>query len=182
MRARATPCAEGGAVRSCYADVVALATLIVEPLARDALTLAQCMAIDAGAFPFPSMLFERAALDPRARVWVARAEPGGRAIGVLGACVHGRELAIRGIAVAPEQRRTGAGRALLRAAIAAAPRLGARAVVLQVSTTNAAAIALYRGEGFVTRRRREAYYAQGIYPGTGDALEMALAVEGAGSS
>ena len=37
-------------------------------------------------------------------------------------------------------------------------------------------IALYRAEGFVGRRRRPAYYVAGIYPGTGDAIEMVLEV------
>ncbi len=148
----------------------------VEPLPRDVLTLAQCMAIDAGVFPFPSRLFERAAFDPAVRVWVARGEPAGRPVGVLASYLAGGELYVHGVAVDREHRRHGAGRALVRAAIAAAPRLGARAVVLQVSTTNTAAIALYGSEGFVARRRRPAYYASGIYPGSGDAIEMARAL------
>ena len=146
---------------------------VVEPLGRDALTLAQCMAIDAGVFPFPSRLFERAAFDPAIRIWLARGEPAGRPVGVLASYLTGGELYIHGVAVDREHRRHGAGRALLRAAIAAAPRLGARALVLQVSTTNAGAIALYKSEGFLPRRRRPAYYAAGIYPGSGDAIEMA---------
>ena len=151
-------------------------THVVEPLPRDALTLAQCMAIDAGVFPFPSRLFERAAFDPAVRVWVARGEPGGRPVGVLASYLTAGELYVHGVAVDREHRRHGAGRALVQAAVLAAPRLGARAVVLQVSTTNTAAIALYRGEGFDARRRRPAYYASGIYPGSGDAIEMARAV------
>jgi len=151
---------------------MAARTLLVEPLPRDALALAQCLAIDATVFPFPSMLFERASIDPAARVWIARAEPNGRVVGVLGAYLRDGVLLVHGLAVDPSHRRAGAGRALLRAAIAGARELRARALQLQVSTTNRAAIALYESEGFEVARVRPGYYAAGVYRGSGDALEM----------
>ena len=51
--------------------------------------------------------------------------------------------------VAPSKRRLGVGRALLDAAIAWARSVGARALVLDVTTGNTAAVQLYEGAGFV---------------------------------
>jgi ribosomal-protein-alanine N-acetyltransferase len=157
------------------APVTKASTLVIESLLErrlDALALAQCIAIDATVFPFPSMLFERAAIDPAAHVWVAREDADGRVIGVLGAYARQGLLHVHGLAVDPDHRRGGAGRGLLRAAIDGARRIGARALHLQVSTTNTAAIALYESEGFEAVRVRRAYYAAGVYRGSGDALEM----------
>ena len=50
--------------------------------------------------------------------------------------------------VAPTARRTGAGRALVRACVAEARTAGAVAVQLQTAPDNQAAQALYRAEGF----------------------------------
>ena len=53
------------------------------------------------------------------------------------------------IEVAPEARGRGLGRAVTRALIAEAVRLGARHVALQVEEDNAVARSLYASEGFV---------------------------------
>lgn len=55
---------------------------------------------------------------------------------------------LRGLAVHPDARRTGAGRALVRAAIDAARARGWVRLELQALATNEAAVALYRSEGF----------------------------------
>lgn len=55
---------------------------------------------------------------------------------------------IANVVTAPEARRRGIGRELMRMAIAEADRRGARTVVLQVRSSNAPAIALYRDLGF----------------------------------
>lgn len=55
---------------------------------------------------------------------------------------------IRGLAVAEEARGKGAGRALVRAAVAEARRRGARRITLRVLGHNTAARALYASEGF----------------------------------
>jgi [ribosomal protein S18]-alanine N-acetyltransferase len=69
------------------------------------------------------------------------------------------------IAVAPSVRRTGVAAALLSAAL---DSVAGRVVLLEVAEGNDAAIALYRGAGFVEISRRRGYY------GDGDALIMRL--------
>ena len=63
--------------------------------------------------------------------------------------------------VAAEARRAGLGRALLSAACEAARDYGAREMFLEAGEQNAAALALYRAQGFVEVGRRAAYYHHG---------------------
>nr|BFD85235.1 GNAT family N-acetyltransferase [Streptomyces sp. Xyl84] len=72
----------------------------------------------------------------------------------LAANAHVRQ--IRGLAVADAARGAGVGRALLRAAVEEARRLGARRISLRVLGPNTPARRLYESEGFVV---------EGIQPG-----------------
>jgi ribosomal-protein-alanine N-acetyltransferase len=150
--------------------------LIVEPMGPgDLVAFAQCLALDVTVFPYASI----PALAPGAEapaIWICRAGRGGEVAGFLAATREGPILEIHGLAVAPGRRRLGAGRALLGAARAGAEALGCLAVALQVSTANAAAIALYVGEGFVKVRRHSGYYRRGVNGDGGDAFAMMLPV------
>jgi [ribosomal protein S18]-alanine N-acetyltransferase len=75
------------------------------------------------------------------------------------------------LAVAAPARRQGVGRGLLRAAMGRAGQGGARAMFLEVSTTNRAALALYARAGFVEVGRRRGYYFGGTASST-DALVL----------
>lgn len=90
---------------------------------------------------------------------------------VLARAVAG-EAEILTLATLPGTRRRGVGRALVEAALDEGVARGAARMVLEVAVDNAAAIALYRGLGFVTVGRRKGYYAA---PGGGaiDASIMA---------
>jgi [ribosomal protein S18]-alanine N-acetyltransferase len=68
------------------------------------------------------------------------------------------EAEILTICTAPDQRRMGAGRCLLDAAIAAISEAGARRLFLEVAVDNTAAIALYLSFGFTEEGRRKGYY------------------------
>jgi [ribosomal protein S18]-alanine N-acetyltransferase len=68
------------------------------------------------------------------------------------------EAQVLNLTVAPKARRRGLARALLRRFLDDALRLGAEQCFLEVRLSNAAAIALYRAEGFVPVARRAAYY------------------------
>jgi ribosomal-protein-alanine N-acetyltransferase len=68
------------------------------------------------------------------------------------------EVEVLLVAVAKDARRCGAGTALVAAALADAARAGAVAAHLEVRASNAAAIALYAGLGFVAVGRRPRYY------------------------
>jgi [ribosomal protein S18]-alanine N-acetyltransferase len=69
------------------------------------------------------------------------------------------EAHIHNLAVAPENRRQGLGRLLLRLALEAASRQGARVVHLEVRAGNAPARALYRAAGFREVGQRAGYYS-----------------------
>lgn len=85
-------------------------------------------------------------------------ERAGEVVGSVLARVVADEAEILTIAVAPESRRRGHGRALLDAAIAAAAARGARTVWLEVRESNRAARAMYLAAGFVAAGVRRGYY------------------------
>jgi ribosomal protein S18 acetylase RimI-like enzyme len=149
---------------------------LVEPLGSDIVSVAQCIAIDADAFPYPSEDLVLASRDTSSLVWVARAEPHARVIGFLVARMKHDALFISGVAADRAHRREGVGRALLREAKDAARALDVEGIVLNVARGNRAAIALYQGEGFVTRREVRGLYSPSVEGGP-DALEMAWATE-----
>ncbi|RME14900.1 MAG: GNAT family N-acetyltransferase [Alphaproteobacteria bacterium] len=120
------------------------------------MTPAQMAALHARAFP-------------RERPWSAAEiaalmdTPGGFAVTgpsgfALGRAIAG-EAELLTIAVAPEARRQGRGRALLAAFEAEAARRGAARGFLEVAEDNAAARALYAAAGWQETGRRPGYYA-----------------------
>jgi len=68
------------------------------------------------------------------------------------------EAEILTICTAPDQRRQGAGRHLLTAAIAAVSAANATRLFLEVAVDNDPAIGLYRAFGFTDEGRRPGYY------------------------
>jgi ribosomal protein S18 acetylase RimI-like enzyme len=70
-----------------------------------------------------------------------------------------RNLLIANVAVHPDYRRRGIGRALTEQGIAEARRRGAPAVWLQVRAENDPAVELYRSLGFIERTRRTTWYS-----------------------
>jgi ribosomal protein S18 acetylase RimI-like enzyme len=146
-------------------------TLSVERVAPgDLVAMAQCMAIDADAFPYASAQFGARATT--ARVFVARED--GRVTGFLAARVRRRTMHLEGLAVEAESRRGGIGRALVRAAVEHGHATGLEAISLHVSVTNRTAIRLYEGEGFSVVQSLPDFYPPAAFGGTGDALEMVL--------
>jgi ribosomal protein S18 acetylase RimI-like enzyme len=103
-----------------------------------------------GAFGTTSDEVARIAAEEGRLVLLAEAER--RAVGYLSAVWLGRTLAIEEIAVLPDFRRMGIGRALLAAALP-----GAGQAVLSVLESNQAARALYRSFGFSVSARRLVY-------------------------
>jgi len=92
--------------------------------------------------------------------------------GFVLARVAGDEAEILTLAVMPQKRGQGLGRALLQAAIARAQELGAQSVFLEVGADNPSALALYAGLGFAKVGVRKGYYASAS--GGSDALVLRL--------
>jgi ribosomal-protein-alanine N-acetyltransferase len=143
-------------------------TLTIEALdGGDLVALAQCMALDATAFPHPSVPFVAGRVP---RTWIARGERG--VLGFVATAANGKSLDIIGLAVDPAQRRGGVGRMLVRMTVALARERRFRAVTLMVSTANEGAIALYEAEGFVAVQRLRRYYDPTRFADGGDAFRM----------
>lgn len=105
----------------------------------------------------------------------ALAAPGAFLLGDARAFLLGRVIAGEGevmiLAVAPEARRGGLGRALVARFAAAAQARGATECFLEVAADNAPARGLYAGLGWVEAGRRPRYYGTGR-----DALILRLAL------
>jgi len=86
------------------------------------------------------------------------------------------EVHVLNVAVAPEQRRRGVARALLEEIAGRGRARGARLVTLEVRSTNAGAMALYRALGYREVGLRKGYYAE---EGE-DAVVMDLALDAGG--
>lgn len=71
------------------------------------------------------------------------------------------EAEVLTLAVAPDARRSGVGRELLRAMIDRADAYGAASMWLEVRKSNRAAIGLYRDAGFAEIGARKGYYQDG---------------------
>lgn len=80
------------------------------------------------------------------------------------------------IAVLSDARRTGLGKLLMTEFLDEAARRGATSAFLEVSETNASALALYRSAGFALIGRRRGYYRDG--PTHFDALILKRDVSG----
>jgi ribosomal protein S18 acetylase RimI-like enzyme len=144
---------------------------LIEGLGADLVALAQAHALDATVFPHASIppVFGD---DAAPAVWIARLEPEGPVIGFVATRASRATLEISGLAVDAAHRRTGVGRALVRAAVRSARARGFDTVELHVSTGNEAALALYANERFRKARLVEGFYSAGRFPDGGDAWVM----------
>lgn len=138
--------------------------------------LATLVALERLSFsqPWSAGSFRSEMHDPvRGRVVVLREPPAGAeaehglagaeaARGLLAYCAFQvvlDELHILDLAVRPERRRQGLGRLLLRRVLELGARRGARVALLEVRSSNWAAVELYRSVGFELGGVRRSYYS-----------------------
>ena len=111
--------------------------------------------------PWPYDAFEGLVDEPAFLV----AEREGAVVGFVVADAtpnHGRDIGhVKDLAVHPDARGEGVGRALLRSALARLRSVGVAIVRLEVRESNAAARSLYADEGFEPMRRATRYYRDG---------------------
>ena len=86
------------------------------------------------------------------------AEEGGKILGYTAMSLVVDEADIDNLAVSPEERRRGIGRALLIRALTDASKLGMETAVLEVRDSNLPAISLYESLGFRQIGYRKKYY------------------------
>lgn len=122
--------------------------------------------LEAACFPVPwsPALFREALEDPRHRSTIARL--GRTTVGYLVAWFapsepgrDSEEVHVLNLAVDPGRRRRGIARRLLVDLLEEARARGVRSVTLEVRPSNAAALGLYRGLGFVRCGVRRGYYS-----------------------
>jgi ribosomal-protein-alanine N-acetyltransferase len=121
--------------------------------------LAHVVALERACYPDPWPASAFAALPDNPRVFfaVARGRQG-RVIGYVVAWYVVDEGELANLAVAPDDRRMGTGRAMLEAVLADAVARGTRELYLEVRESNAAARRLYHSLEFEEVGRRKAYY------------------------
>ena len=115
--------------------------------------------------------------SPGAAGWVLLSTE--RAIGFALCRVAADEAELLTIAIHPDERRRGAGRALLTAVVDHARTAGARSLFLEVGADNPAALALYGEAGLKAVGHRKAYYRRGEGP-PADAIVMRLTLTSGG--
>jgi [ribosomal protein S18]-alanine N-acetyltransferase len=119
------------------------------------------MEIERRSFPEPWTpgLFLHELKVPFSKTVLARR--GDEIVGYICRWLVGDEVHILNIAVRPEARAGGIGRALVALVMEEAAQAGAAVVTLEVRRENEAAIALYQSFGFTERGVRRNYYARG---------------------
>jgi ribosomal-protein-alanine N-acetyltransferase len=142
----------------------------------DATTFASLHAV-AFAEPWsPSAFFGTlSTLGAFGRIAVEGATP----VGMVVASAAGEEAEILTLAVTPDARRLGVGRALMEAAQRDACGRGARTMFLEVADDNLAAQALYAALGFTQAGVRRGYYSSGGGPAR-DALVLSRRMDDLG--
>jgi len=139
------------------------AVLVFEPMV--AADLPQVMELERLAFPLqpwtPGLFLHELKLH-FSRLELARlADATRRLVGYACWWRVGDEIHILNLAVHPDARRSGAGRALVQRILDDAAAHGAVSVSLEVRHDNGAGAALYRAMGFTPIGRRKNYYGRG---------------------
>ena len=119
------------------------------------------MEIERRSFPEPWTpgLFLHELKVPFSKTILARR--GEEIVGYICRWLVGDEVHILNVAVRPEARQSGIGRALVALVMEEAEQSGAGVVTLEVRRENDAAMTLYRAFGFTERGVRRNYYARG---------------------
>lgn len=147
------------------------AGVVVEPMGR-AGDLDEVLAIEEASFNNPTTRewYERERERPDiCHIYLVRTPEAP----VAGFCAFWRvadEIHVNNLAVRPELRGRGLGRALVDGVIRAAAHLGALSATLEVRRSNIAALRLYQGAGFQQAGVRPGYYTQPVE----DALVLRL--------
>lgn len=128
----------------------------------------RCIDESAGSYPWPEPALARALQAGELQL----ATVGNQTIGFLVSQAVLDETTLMHLAVAGEYQRKGWGRQMMQGWVQQQRQAGQQRLLLEVRSTNQAAVSLYRSLGFDTIGERRGYY---VSPdGVDDALVMAL--------
>ncbi|KPP98305.1 ribosomal protein S18-alanine N-acetyltransferase [Marinobacter sp. HL-58] len=159
--------------RSVYREVE-VGDMAIRSLSQDDLPEVLDIECQGYSFPWSEAIF-RGCFRPDYRLWAL--EMCDTLTGYAVVAYMAGEAHLLNLCVAAGQRRSGAGRRLLRHLVAESGRDGMSRVLLEVRDSNTSAMNLYASEGFSVIGRRPGYYPGGRE--REDALVMALPVDGA---
>jgi ribosomal-protein-alanine N-acetyltransferase len=122
--------------------------------------LPDLLAIESASFdqPWPKAAFLSELKKSSPGFYVARAAPDGPVLGYLCFLQIAGEIQLLNLAVHPDHRRRGVGRALMDFLLDRAREKRGTKVFLEVRPSNQAALALYESMGFRRLYRRPGYY------------------------
>jgi [ribosomal protein S18]-alanine N-acetyltransferase len=143
-------------------DTSPVADMIFTPMRPE--DLDAVLEIERQSFPEPWSpgLFLHELKVPFSSTMLVRARSGpAELLGYVCRWLVGDEVHILNLAVRPERRRGGVGRALVEHVLREAEQHGARLITLEVRRENLAARALYHSYGFTERGVRRNYYGRG---------------------
>jgi ribosomal-protein-alanine N-acetyltransferase len=126
--------------------------------------LDEVLDIERRSFPEPwsrGMFLHELKLPFSTSIVARTADPPHALLGYICWWLVGDDLQILNVAVHPERRQQGIGRALVESALRAAQERHAGTVTLEVRRDNGGAIALYRSFGFTEHGVRPHYYGRG---------------------
>lgn len=158
--------------RSVYREVE-VGDVAIRSLSQDDLPEVLDIECQGYSFPWSESIF-RGCFRPDYRLWAL--EMCDTLAGYAVVAYMAGEAHLLNLCVAAGQRRSGAGRRLLRHLVAESARDGMSRVLLEVRDSNTSAMNLYASEGFSVIGRRPGYYPGGRE--REDALVMALPVDG----
>ncbi len=121
--------------------------------------------LEALCFPQPWSREALAGELPNPNVCFLVCMEGGQALGYGGMHYALDEFYVDNIAVYPQHRGRGAGKAILAALVEAARARGGRFISLEVRPSNRPAVGLYKGAGFLEAGRRKNFYTQPLEDG-----------------
>jgi ribosomal-protein-alanine N-acetyltransferase len=156
---------------------VAVGDMTIRPLCQNDLPEVLDIECQGYSFPWSESVF-RGCFRPDYRLWAL--EMCDILSGYAVVAYMAGEAHLLNLCVSAGQRRSGAGRRLLRHLVVESARDGMSQVLLEVRDSNAGAMDLYVSEGFSVIGRRPGYYPGGRE--REDALVMALPVDGCSHS
>lgn len=144
---------------------------IIQPMTENDLPLVLALECWCHSSPWSEAMFRSELANPLSRIDLSWR--GSQLVGFICSWRVCEELSILNVATAPDARRSGVARALLRHVLDRNLQIGLDRALLEVRLSNLGAIALYESFGFRPVDRRHGYYSDGE-----DALVMEVLFTG----